>query len=149
MSALDGKVAIVSGAAQGLGEGFARSLSQAGASVLAFDVQDKVTQVAEAIEQETGNRVLGMVADVSKRSDVEQVVASAVETFGGIDILVNNAGAWKPTLVDSSWEQAVEDWDTIMDTKDMDMDTIMDIMNIMKVVNTLGTDTKNPTMQGL
>tara|TARA_A100001037_G_scaffold292252_1_gene307297 strand:+ start:1239 stop:2033 length:795 start_codon:yes stop_codon:yes gene_type:complete len=116
MAALDGKVAIVSGAAQGIGEGLALGLSQAGATVLAFDVQDTITQVAEAIEQETGNRVLGMVADVSKRADVERAVATATETLGGIDILVNNAGAWKPTLVDSPWEQAVADWDLIMDT---------------------------------
>lgn len=116
MSALDGKVAIVSGAAQGLGSAFARALSEQGAEVLAFDVQDKIVDVAQEIESATGNRVLGMKADVSVRGDVEQVVASAVETFGGLDILVNNAGTWKRTPVDSPWEQALADWDFIMDT---------------------------------
>jgi NAD(P)-dependent dehydrogenase (short-subunit alcohol dehydrogenase family) len=52
---------------------------------------------------------------VSKRADVEKVVAAAAE-LGGIDILVNNAGTWKKTPVDASWEQAVADWDFIMDT---------------------------------
>lgn len=116
MAFLDGKVAIVSGAAQGLGEAYARALSENGAQVLAFDVQDTISAVAGEIESATGNKVLGVVADVSKRADVERVVASAVETFGGLDILVNNAGAWRQTPVDSSWEQALEDWDFIMDT---------------------------------
>ena len=113
---LKGKVAIVSGAAQGLGEAFARRLSEEGASVVAFDRQDKMPDVAAKIEADTGNKVLGLVADVSKRADVERVVATADETFGGIDILVNNAGTWRRTPVDSSWEQALEDWDFIMDT---------------------------------
>ncbi|MDH3642400.1 MAG: SDR family NAD(P)-dependent oxidoreductase, partial [Gammaproteobacteria bacterium] len=116
MSLLDGKVAIVSGAAQGLGEAFARALSEQGAQVLAFDVQDKIASVAESIEGATGNRVLGIQADVSKREDVERVVATAVEAFGGLDVLVNNAGTWKRTPVDSSWEQTLADWDFIMDT---------------------------------
>jgi NAD(P)-dependent dehydrogenase (short-subunit alcohol dehydrogenase family) len=112
---LEGKVAIVSGAAQGLGEAFARRLAQEGATVLAFDVQDRIGAVADRIAAETGGKVVGMQADVSKRADVEKVVARAVE-LGGIDILVNNAGTWKKTPVDSSWEQAVADWDFIMDT---------------------------------
>ncbi|MBI1182286.1 MAG: SDR family NAD(P)-dependent oxidoreductase [Alphaproteobacteria bacterium] len=112
---LEGKVAIVSGAAQGLGEAFARKLAQEGADVLAFDVKDTVADVAKKIAAETGRKVVGMKADVSKRSDVEKVVAKAVE-MGGVDILVNNAGTHRKTPVDSSWEQAVADWDFIMDT---------------------------------
>jgi NAD(P)-dependent dehydrogenase (short-subunit alcohol dehydrogenase family) len=116
MSALEGKVAIVSGAAQGLGTAFARALSEQGARVVAFDIQDQITAVAEEIESATGNRVLGIKADISTRADVEQTVATTVEAFGGLDILVNNAGSWKRTPVDSSWEQALADWDFIMDT---------------------------------
>jgi meso-butanediol dehydrogenase/(S,S)-butanediol dehydrogenase/diacetyl reductase len=112
---LKGKIAIVSGAAQGLGEAFARRLAQEGATVLAFDVQDKITDVAAKIAGETGSKVVGMKADVSKRADVENVVAAAAD-LGGIDILVNNAGTWKKTPVDTSWDQAVADWDFIMDT---------------------------------
>lgn len=112
---LKGKIAIVSGAAQGLGEAFARRLAQEGATVLAFDVQDKITDVATKIAAETGSKVVGMKADVSKRADVEKVVAAAAD-LGGIDILVNNAGTWKKTPVDTSWDQAVADWDFIMDT---------------------------------
>ena len=101
-----GKVAIVSGAAQGLGRAFAERLAEEGYQVLAFDVQ-------AAIEGLDGAR--GVVADVSKRDDVERIVALAAE-MGTIEVLVNNAGAWKKTPVDSSWEQALADWDEIMDT---------------------------------
>jgi NAD(P)-dependent dehydrogenase (short-subunit alcohol dehydrogenase family) len=71
--------------------------------------------VAKQIAADTGSKVVGLKADVSKRADVEKVVAAAAE-LGGIDILVNNAGTWKKTPVDTSWEQAVADWDFIMDT---------------------------------
>jgi len=113
---LVGKVAIVSGAAQGLGHALAQALSAAGARVMIFDVQPRVEEVAADIQTATGNRVVGMMADVSQRADVEAVVASTQETFGGLDILVNNAGTWRRTPVDSSWDQALEDWDFIMDT---------------------------------
>ncbi len=116
MAGVDGKVAIVSGAAQGLGEAFARALSEAGASVLLFDVQPKVEAVAAEIAQATGNPTRGLVADVSSRADVERVIAEVQSSFGGLDILVNNAGTWRRTPVDSSWEQALADWDFIMDT---------------------------------
>lgn len=116
MSVVDGKVAIVSGAAQGLGEGFARALSAVGASVLMFDVRPEVEALAAEIQQATGNAARGLVADVSSRSDVERVVAEVQSSFGGLDILVNNAGTWRRTPIDSSWEQTLADWDFIMDT---------------------------------
>jgi len=116
MSLLDGKVAIVSGGAQGLGEAYARSLVENGAAVLVFDVQDNVIDVAANLARETGGRVLGLAADVSARAGVERVVSTTLDSLGGIDILVNNAGAWRRTPVDSDWAQAVADWDFIMDT---------------------------------
>jgi NAD(P)-dependent dehydrogenase (short-subunit alcohol dehydrogenase family) len=116
MSLLEGKVAIVSGGAQGLGEAYARALAENGAAVVVFDVKDRVADVAAQLAGDTGSEVVGLVADVSKRDDVERVVGTAVDQLGGIDILVNNAGAWRRTPVDSSWEQAVADWDFIMDT---------------------------------
>ena len=100
------KVAIVSGAAQGLGRAFADRLVAEGCLVLAFDLESEVHSIAGAT---------GVVADVSNRSDVEKIVEKAA-SMGEIGVLVNNAGTWKRTPVDSSWEQAVADWDLIMDT---------------------------------
>jgi NAD(P)-dependent dehydrogenase (short-subunit alcohol dehydrogenase family) len=116
MSLLEEKSAIVSGAAQGLGEAFARCLADQGASVLLFDVQPGVEGLAREIDAAASGKIIGCTADVSKRADVEALVNLAVAELGGVDILVNNAGVWKETPVDSSWEQALADWDYIMDT---------------------------------
>ncbi len=103
---VSGKVAIVSGAAQGLGLAFAERLASEGCQVLAFDINPAVTEISN---------ITGVVADVSQRADVERVVNEA-QALGTIGVLINNAGAWKPTPVDSAWEQALADWDEIMDT---------------------------------
>lgn len=103
---LSGKVAIVSGAAQGLGRAFAERLVRAGMSVLAFDVKDDVTRIEGAT---------GVIADVSKRDDVEKITSQAAG-MGDVAVVVNNAGTWKKTPVDSGWDQALADWDFIMDT---------------------------------
>jgi NAD(P)-dependent dehydrogenase (short-subunit alcohol dehydrogenase family) len=103
---LSGKVAIVSGAAQGLGRAFAIRLAEEGCEVLGFDVKKEVLDVPG---------ITAVVADVSKREDVESVVSKA-SGMGGIAVLVNNAGTWRKTPVDSPWQQAIDDWDFIMDT---------------------------------
>lgn len=103
---VSGKVAIVSGAAGGLGRAMAIRLAEEGCKVLGFDVQKEVLDVPG---------ITGMVADVSKRGDVESVVAKA-SGMGAIGVLVNNAGTWRKTPVESPWQQALDDWDFIMDT---------------------------------
>ncbi len=110
MGLLDNKIAIVSGAAQGLGKSLAERLTKEGATVVAFDVQPSINNVF------AGNtRIKPLIADVSKRADVEKVIATAI-ALGGIHVVVNNAGKWKKTPVTSTWEQALADWDEIMDT---------------------------------
>lgn len=109
MPLLDGKTAIVTGAAQGIGQAIAQHLNRQGAQIVAVDEQEAIVGVSR-------DNVLGVAADVSQRPDVERLVATAVETFGGIDVLVNNAAHWRPTPVTSSWDQALDDWDYIMDT---------------------------------
>ena len=101
-----GKVAIVSGAAQGLGKAFAQRLAAEGCQVLGFDCKNEV----EAVEG-----INSMVADVSRREDVEQVVAQAAQ-MGDLAVVINNAGTWRPTPVDSSWAQTLDDYAYIMDT---------------------------------
>ena len=96
---LSGKVAIVSGAAQGLGRAFAERLVQEGMSVLAFDVKDDVTSIEGAT---------GVIADVSNRDDVERIISQAAG-MGDVAVVVNNAGTWKKTPVDSAWDQALAD----------------------------------------
>ncbi|HJP41421.1 MAG TPA: SDR family oxidoreductase, partial [Dehalococcoidia bacterium] len=115
MAFLDGKVAIVTGAAQGLGEAFAHSLAAEGADVTVFDIKANVLEVGKSLEQH-GHKVLARVADVSQQADAESIVADTVSSFGGVDILVNNAGKWTQSLVTDPWEKAVADFDEITGT---------------------------------
>jgi 3-oxoacyl-[acyl-carrier protein] reductase len=86
---LAGKVAIVTGAASGFGEGIARKFIAEGARVVVADRDgDGALRVADAL----GLHAVGVRADVTRAADVEAMVATAIERFDGLDILVNNAG---------------------------------------------------------
>lgn len=90
MGRLEDKIAIVTGAASGFGRGIAEAYAREGAKVIVADLNGEgAIKVAEAI----GHTACAIAADVTKRSDVEAMVAKAVERFGGLDIVVNNAGA--------------------------------------------------------
>ena len=89
MSRLQGKVAIVTGAAGGFGEGIARLFAAEGAKVLIADLDgDKAKAVAETL----GASVRAVRCDVSRRADIDAAVKACVEAFGAPDIVVNNAG---------------------------------------------------------
>lgn len=89
---LTGKVAVVTGAAQGMGQCIALDLANAGAQLVCVDVQqEKAEQVRTEIEKEGGKAIV-LRADVSASDEVRRMAASALEHFGRIDILVNNAG---------------------------------------------------------
>jgi NAD(P)-dependent dehydrogenase (short-subunit alcohol dehydrogenase family) len=102
---LDGRVAVVTGAAQGLGLAFASALTDAGASVVAIDEQVSVGSVGAA---------LSLMGDVGQVDDVRRMVDAAVAALGGVDILVNNAGRWAPTPVDAPPEQALASYQEIV-----------------------------------
>lgn len=99
------QVAIVSGAAQGLGRAFAERLAREGYAVIAFDIDDAVQNIAD---------VTTLVADQAKREDIDKIIEAALQ-LGDISLVVNNAGKWKPTPVTSDWQTALDDWDEIMD----------------------------------
>jgi NAD(P)-dependent dehydrogenase (short-subunit alcohol dehydrogenase family) len=89
---LAGKVALVTGAASGLGAESARRLAREGAAVMLTDIAEQsVGEVARAI-QEAGGRAAHSPHDVTSEADWSQVVAKTVDLFGHLDILVNNAG---------------------------------------------------------
>ncbi len=114
MSFLAGRSAIVTGGSTGLGRAFARALVENGADVTLCDIRADAPQVAAQFNGP--GRAQGLVADVSVLADVERLVDTAVNTFGGVDLLVNNAGVWAPTPVTDSFEKAVADWDQVMNT---------------------------------
>ena len=89
---LEGKVAIVTGGAKGLGYGISRALASEGASVLISGRDGATAQaVAVEIERDFGTKAIGLAGDMGVKEDVLSMVQAAVDSFGGLDILVNNA----------------------------------------------------------
>ena len=113
MMTIDGKVAIVTGGAKGLGRATAERLIQAGSSgvVLADVCAEEVRKAAREITNAYGVEVLPSQTDVSDQNQVEAMAKAALDKFGRIDILVNNASIC-PIV---SWEDAtLEDWNRIL-----------------------------------
>ena len=89
---LPNKVAIVTGAGMGVGEGIAKALGEAGADVVCnARTQSDIDRTAAAIRQ-LGRRAIAVAGDVTKPADLDQLVARTIKEFGRVDILVNNAG---------------------------------------------------------
>jgi NAD(P)-dependent dehydrogenase (short-subunit alcohol dehydrogenase family) len=108
---LDGKVAIITGAGQGIGREIAITLAQQGAWVSIADIQfGNAQKVAEEITH-AGGKALPLQTDVSSVSDIKRMVEQTAQAFGGVDILVNNAGILHKTQIEDITEQ---EWDTIM-----------------------------------
>ncbi|MPZ35023.1 MAG: SDR family oxidoreductase [Rhodospirillales bacterium] len=115
-----GRVAIVTGAAQGLGRVIARRLAEEGAEVVVADIQEeRVKRTAELLQEETGQRFLGLGGDLSQPGVADEMMARALGEFGRVDTLVNNAAALiRMRLVDFTEEllqQAVDGnvWNTL------------------------------------
>jgi len=111
---LDGRVALVTGGARGLGRTMATALAQAGADI-ALTGRTRLTcdEAAAAIGEASGRRCRAFSGDVTVAADVERVVGEVESAFGRIDILINNAGNNIRGMVDQLTEA---DWDTVLDT---------------------------------
>jgi 3-oxoacyl-[acyl-carrier protein] reductase len=107
---LRGRVAIVTGAGQGIGEGIAASLARRGARVVVNDLLERRATDAAARIADSEGTALGIAADVSDPVEVERLMMSATEAFGPITIVVNNAATFcnKPFL-----DHSLEDWDRL------------------------------------
>ena len=90
---LEGKAALITGGARGIGYGIAHRFAQEGAAVVLADVNEAGAQEsARRITEETGRAALGLRCDVTDRATVDEAVARTEREFGGLDILVSNAG---------------------------------------------------------
>ncbi len=105
------QVAIVTGAASGIGAAIAERLARDGARVVLADIDEGVIETARGLEA-CGSDVLGSVADIRQKSQVDNLVAAAKAQFGTVDILVNNAGIIRDGFAVNLSER---DWDDVLD----------------------------------
>ena len=107
-----GQVALVTGAASGLGLATANAFAEAGASVVFADVNEKEVQAAAKELADKGYKTLGVRCDVSRDEEVKALVEKTVETFGRLDVAYNNAGI-QNQLAEAA-DQTLEDYDKVM-----------------------------------
>lgn len=110
---LSGKVALVTGGSKGLGKAMARGFAEAGADVIISSRSENELRAAlDEILTGTDRKGKYVVADMSRREDIDRLARAALEPFGRVDILVNNAGTNEPQSIDKisdeSWDRVVE-----------------------------------------
>lgn len=111
MGAFEGKVAVVTGAARGIGQAIAKKLAQEGADVAICDLQAEWLAETAGIVQGFGRKALPLAVDVGDSDAVNACISEVVKVFGKVDIMVNNAGITKDTLL---VRMSDDDWDAVL-----------------------------------
>lgn len=109
---LNGRVALITGGAGGIGRAVARSFAQSGASIALADIKSDASKEAAGELDELGYRAVGLSGDVSNSADAEALVAATLDEFDRIDILVNIAGFMGRTA--PLWELTDADWQDVI-----------------------------------
>jgi NAD(P)-dependent dehydrogenase (short-subunit alcohol dehydrogenase family) len=123
MKDFKGKVAVITGAASGIGRGIAERCVKEGMKLVLADIDDESLAHAETELRRLGGTVLSVKTDVSKRSDVERLAQRSLDAFGQVHLLVNNAGIgaggspWEATWNDWEWVIGVNLWGVIHGVK--------------------------------
>jgi NAD(P)-dependent dehydrogenase (short-subunit alcohol dehydrogenase family) len=113
------KVAVITGAASGIGRGIAERCAQEGMQVVLADIEPAALRLAEQELRSAGATVLAVLTDVSKAGDVKALAQKTLDTFGAVHLLFNNAGVgagstiWESTLADWEWVLGVNLWGVI------------------------------------
>lgn len=117
MKQLADKVAVITGAASGIGRALSRRCATEGMKIVLADVEPAALTAAEVEARDEGARVLGVLTDVSRQKDVERLAERTLSRFGAVHVLFNNAGVgmigpplWESTLADWNWILGVNLW---------------------------------------
>src|ERR1017187_9884245 len=119
MKNFQGKVAVITGGASGLGRAMADRFAREGMSIVLADVEPSALAKAEAEMKAAGAKVIGVRTDVSKAADVEALAQQTLAAFGAVHLLANNAGVaeggnvWDNTVADWEWVLGVNVWGVI------------------------------------
>jgi 3-oxoacyl-[acyl-carrier protein] reductase len=108
---LDGRIAVVTGAARGIGKAIAERFLDSGAALAIWDCDGPASRQT-AMELKQRGRVVALGVDVTRYAEVEQAAEQTIGEFGRIDILVNNAGIGGPTA--TTWDYPIEAWRQVM-----------------------------------
>ena len=111
MQELKGKVAAITGAAEGIGKAIAVAAAAEGMRLVLADISDTLLNNTVQELRQTGAEVIGVVTDVAKESDIQTLADQAYAQFGHVHLLVNNAGV---AFAKSAWETTAKDWEWIM-----------------------------------
>lgn len=114
MGRLDGRVAIVTGGARGIGRHYSQALAAEGARLMIADIADGAALADEIARGRGANSVASAITDVSDEAAVKALVTQTVERFGRIDVLVNNAALYAPLKEETCTDIAVATWDRVM-----------------------------------
>ena len=112
MQKFQDKVAVVTGAASGIGLAMAQRFAQEGMHVVLADIEREALARAEAKLGKTGKKVLAVVTDVSKPESVDALAKKTLETFGAVHVVCNNAGVGNPAV--PIWENTLADWQWVL-----------------------------------
>ena len=112
MKEFQGKVAVVTGAASGIGRALAERCAQEGMRVVLAGINEQTLMQASQELRAEGASVLAVQTDVSKAGDVEALAQKAFDTYGAVHLLFNNAGVGAGTII---WESTLADWEWTMD----------------------------------
>ena len=111
MKEFKGKVAVITGAASGIGRALAEKCAHEGMKVVISDIDEKGLRRTERRLKRGGSDVLSILTDVSKAKEIEELAKKTIDAFGEVHLLFNNAGVAIPKL---TWEYELEDWEFVL-----------------------------------